>query len=101
MDLKEATKILNNFIMYCRFNEERKYTDEQLFNAIEYFAFNKFILAKKIEDVKSKYETKYKKHKEVADKQFEEVGTRACFDNELAIRDLGAIRVCEELLKDK
>ena len=50
MDLKKATKILNNLVMYCRFNEEKKYTDEQLFNAIEYFAFNKFIPVKKIEN---------------------------------------------------
>ncbi len=56
---------------------------------------------KKIEDVKNEYEERYKKHKAVADKQFEEVGTRDCFDNELAIRDLGAIRACEKLLKDK
>ena len=50
MDLKKATKILNNLVMYCRFNEEKKYTDEQLFNAIEYFAFNNFIPVEKIKE---------------------------------------------------
>ena len=59
------------------------------------------IWRKKIEDIKSKYKLKYEEHKAVADKQFEEIGTRDCFDNELAIRDLGAIKVCEELLEDK
>ncbi len=65
------------------------------------FIEENLIPKKKIEEVKSKYKEKYKKHKAVADKQFEEVGTRTCFDNELAIRDLGAIRACEELLEDK
>ena len=51
MNLKEATKILKDFIMYCRFNEKRKYNDEQLFNAIEYFAFNNFISVDKIKDI--------------------------------------------------
>ncbi len=101
MNLKEATKILKNLVMYCRFNEEKNYTDEQLFNAIEYFAFNKFIPVEKIANLKSKYKEKYEKHKAVADKLFEEVGTRHCFDNELAIRDLGSIRACDKLLEDK
>ena len=51
MDLKEATKILNNLVMYCRFNKKKEYTEEQLFNAIEYFASNKFIQIEKIEEL--------------------------------------------------
>ena len=42
-ELKEAKRIINDFIMYCRFNEKRKYNDEQLFKAMEIFAYNDFI----------------------------------------------------------
>ena len=94
MELEEAIKTLQ--IIANKSDEPFKFAIETVLQELE----NR-VPKKKIKDVKSKYEEKYEKHKSVADKQFEELGTRDCFDNDLAIEELGAIRVCEELLEEK
>ena len=103
MELEEAIEYLKKF---CEYDDNLFLQDEKLYeyqDAIETVLqeLKNSIPKKKVKKLKSEYEKKYKKHKTVTDEHFKEIGTRDCFDKELAIRDLGAIRVCEKLLEEK
>lgn len=87
MNLEECKRIIKDFIMYCRFDEKRKYNDKQLFKAMEYIAFNDFISINKIEDKKKYYENL---KQQINDEQY----------NYTDFTD-GKIEVLKELLEEK
>lgn len=48
--IKLNVKIITNFMLYCRFNHKREYTDEQLFRAMESIPDDIMCLQKEIEN---------------------------------------------------
>ena len=59
MELEEAKNILRSFVRYYRFNEKKTFTEQELAQAIEYFAFDDLVPKKKIEDKHNKFKRQY------------------------------------------
>lgn len=72
-------QIINNFIMYCRGFEEKKYTDKELFTAIE-----------NVGELIQKQQTENKKKDKIIDVMAEHIVSSAIVDDTVC-----AIKFCE------